>query len=317
MQDIIRTSEAERRSEFDHVAMGVKGMRIVMVNVFAIAESPGSWTLVDAGLYWSANRIRRWAARHFGEGVRPSSILLTHGHFDHVGALSDLVKEWDVPVYAHPLEMPYVTGKSEYPPPDPTVGGGAIAAMSWVYPRRPINLGSGVRPLPAGGRVPGLPNWRWIHTPGHTAGHVSFFRDRDRVLIAGDAFVTTKQESFWSVVSQKPELHGPPAYYTSDWDAARLSVQRLADLQPFVDACGHGSPISGVEAASGLRALADNFDEVARPSRGRYVHQPAVTDERGVVALPPPVSTPVPKVLAATAILGVAWLALSYRRRRS
>jgi glyoxylase-like metal-dependent hydrolase (beta-lactamase superfamily II) len=174
-----------------------------------------------------------------------------------------------------------------------------------------------VQPLPADGRVPGLPEWRWIHTPGHTAGHVSFFRDQGRVLIAGDAFVTTKQESFWSVATQKPEFHGPPAYFTSDWDAAKLSVQRLAELQPLVDATGHGPPISGVEASAGLRALAENFDIVARPRRGRYVHQPAVADERGVIALPPPISPPVPKVLIATAILGAAWLALSYKRRRS
>ena len=40
-----------------------------------------------------------------------------------------------------------------------------------------------------------MPGWRWVHTPGHTAGHVSLFRDADRTLIAGDAFVTTKQES--------------------------------------------------------------------------------------------------------------------------
>jgi glyoxylase-like metal-dependent hydrolase (beta-lactamase superfamily II) len=317
MREIIQASEAERRSEFDHVAPGVIGMRIVMVNVFAIAEPAGAWTLVDAGLYWSANRIRRWAFRHFGQGARPSAILLTHGHFDHVGALPDLLKEWDVPVYAHPLELPYITEKFEYPPPDPTVGGGTLAAMSWLYPRRPINLRHGVRPLPEDGSVPGLPDWRWTHTPGHTAGHVSFFREHDRVLIAGDAFVTTKQESFWSVVAQKPEFHGPPAYFTSDWDAAKQSVQKLADLKPLVNATGHGPPISGVEAPAGLRALAENFDIAAKPPRGRYVHQPAVTDERGVVALPPPVSIPVPKALIATAVLGAAWLAISYRRRRS
>jgi glyoxylase-like metal-dependent hydrolase (beta-lactamase superfamily II) len=65
--------------------------------------------------------------------------------------------------------------------------------------------------LPEDGTIPGFPEWRWIHTPGHTVGHVSFFRDSDRVLIAGDALATTKQESFLAAAAQTPELHGPPA----------------------------------------------------------------------------------------------------------
>src|SRR5690349_6211290 len=75
-------------------------------------------------------RIRNWTEEHFGMGGRPSAIVLTHGHFDHTGALEDLTREWDVPVYAHQFEMPYVTGRSNYPAPDPTVGGGLMALMA-------------------------------------------------------------------------------------------------------------------------------------------------------------------------------------------
>jgi glyoxylase-like metal-dependent hydrolase (beta-lactamase superfamily II) len=110
--------------------------------------------------------------------------------------------------------------------------------------------------------------------PGHTAGHVSFFRDIDRTLIAGDAFCTTKQESFFAVASQKPELHGPPAYFTTDWDAARDSVARLAALEPAFMAASHGQPMAGVETTRALRDLANRFDDVARPEKGRYVAHP-------------------------------------------
>ena len=49
--------------------------------------------------------------------------------------------------------------------------------------------------LPEDGSIPHLPDWEWIYTPGHSPGHVSFFREKDLTLIVGDAFVTVKQES--------------------------------------------------------------------------------------------------------------------------
>lgn len=252
----------------DHIAEGLIGLRIVLVNVFAVQSQDG-WTLIDAGLQFSSDRIRRWAEQHFGPGSRPQSIILTHGHFDHVGSLNQLANAWDVPVYVHSIEMPYVTGKAKYPPPDPSVGGGAMSLLAPFYPRGPIDLSGRAVALPADHSVPGLPGWHWVHTPGHTDGHVSFFRERDRTLIVGDAFCTTKQESLTAIATQRPELHGPPAYYTSNWDAARDSVQKLAMLRPLTVAPGHGRPMSGDEVADALTKLAADFDIVARPQPKR------------------------------------------------
>ena len=96
----------------------------------------------------SEGKIERVAERRFGKGARPAAIVLTHGHFDHVGAVQELAEAWDCPVYAHPLEMPYPDGRSAYPAPDPSVGGGMVALASRTYPSGPINLGNRLRVLP-------------------------------------------------------------------------------------------------------------------------------------------------------------------------
>ncbi len=257
----------------DNIAPDVRGLRILFVNVFAVGIRGGPWTLIDAGLYLSATRIRHWAENIFGEGAPPQAIILTHGHFDHVGALQDLADHWGVSVYAHPLEMPYITGLAEYPPPDPKVGGGMMALMSPLYPRGPIDITTRARPLPTDGSVPGMPGWKWVPTPGHSPGHISLFRELDHLLLVGDAFCTTKQESLFAVAEQRPELHGPPAYYTPDWDAARSSVQALAALQPACIAPSHGQPMAGDEVAAQVKQLADEFDSIALPEHGRYVNR--------------------------------------------
>jgi glyoxylase-like metal-dependent hydrolase (beta-lactamase superfamily II) len=177
--------------------------------------------------------------------------------------------------------------------------------MSPLYSRRGINLGDRVRPLPADGTVLGMAGWHWVPTPGHSPGHVSFFREEGRVLIAGDAFVTTKQESALAVMTGRQEVRRPPAYFTTDWGQAKKSVQILAALNPWVAATGHGVPMCGPVMRAQLDALAENFDRFV-PSHGRYVRQPARADETGTTYIPPAAGHSGP-VLAA-ACLGVVAL---------
>jgi len=317
-QDGSSASGAQGSDGTTMVTSDLASLRVAIVNVLMYGERGAGdrdWVLIDAGIPGSTSHIEAAAAARFGRS-RPSAIVMTHGHFDHVGALEELARKWDAPVYAHELELPYLTGRSSYPPPDPSVGGGAMARLSMLYPRGPVDLGSRALPLPADGAVPGMPGWRWVATPGHTPGHVSFFRDADRTLISGDAVITTKQESVLAVAMQRAEVHGPPMYYTQDWGAARDSVRRLAALEPEVLATGHGRPMRGSAMQEALRLLACDFDVLALPKYGRYVDRPAVADATGTVDVPPPVSDPIGKVLmglGAAAVVGIVAAAL--RRR--
>ena len=283
--------EPHRQYEIEELAPDLARLRIGFVNVYFLGRPAGAaseWVLVDTGLAMGAAQILRVAAERFGDDTRPHAIVLTHGHFDHVGALEPLLAVWDVPVYAHTLELPFLTGRADYPPPDPTVGRGLMARLSPLFPERGINLGDRARPLPADNTVPGAAEWQWMHTPGHSPGHVSLFRPGDRALVAGDAVTTTRQESAFAVVTQREELNGPPAYFTIDWRKAHRSVSALAALRPSLLATGHGAPMRGPGMTAALTALTREFDARARPRRGRYVQTPAITDERGVVTLPPP-----------------------------
>ncbi|MDQ1912817.1 MBL fold metallo-hydrolase [Paenibacillus sp. GD4] len=270
-EDVVLPVTSVTSGEIQEAAQGIHCLPVQIVNVVFADNGSEGWVLIDAGMPRSAEAILREAEDRYGS-MKPEAIVLTHGHFDHVGAVVDLVEHWQVPVYAHELELLYLTGERDYPPADPAVDEGWIAKLSPLFPNAGIDLKPHVRPLPADGTVPGLKGWRWIHTPGHTPGHVSLFRETDRCLVAGDAFVTVKQESLYQVVLQELELNGPPKYFTTDWSAAWESVKKLASLQPAVAVTGHGRPIRGEELNRALGELAERFDELAIPSEGRFVH---------------------------------------------
>jgi len=271
-------SDALRDDGTHEVTADIAYKRLAVVNVvFYGAPGTRDWVLIDAGVYGAASLIASAAEERFQSP--PRCIVLTHGHFDHVGALPALADRWNVPIYAHLIEHPYVNGTASYPPPDPSVGGGMMARLSPLFPRGPYDFGRWLRPLPMDRSVPYMPDWTWIHTPGHTPGHVSLWRASDRCIIAGDAFITTKQESAYAVATQRPELHGPPAYFTQDWEASRRSVEELARLEPEIAVTGHGRPMQGPQLRTALHDLADNFDIVAVPDGGRYVENPATLED--------------------------------------
>lgn len=295
-------------SQIERIAPDVGFLPISFVNAYFIGRAGGPWVLVDSGLPGRANQIREAAAARFGSGNRPDAIVLTHGHFDHAGSAADLAETWDVSIYAHELEIPYLNGQSPYPPPDPTIGG-AIAFLSRFMPSTPYDLGGRLRVLEPG-KLPGLPDWEWLHTPGHSPGHISLFRSSDRVLLAGDAVATMNMDSWSGLITARQVLARAGAPFNYDWQATASSVQQLARLRPNVLGCGHGIPLTKAELPRRLERFATRF----RPPRhGRYIRRPAKTNTHGVMSLPPAPFDPVPVVtavgmLALGVVLGAGWI---------
>jgi hypothetical protein len=136
-------------------------------------------------------------------------------------------------------------------------------------------------------------------------------------LVAGDAVVTTKQESVFSVMTQKKVLCGPPKYFTPDCGAAARSVKLLAALEPNVIASGHGHAMYGDEARKALHKLSREFWKMGMPDKGRYVTEPALFSEDGPTYIPQGRTNYFLIGVAAATVLLITGLILYKKRNKS
>jgi glyoxylase-like metal-dependent hydrolase (beta-lactamase superfamily II) len=225
------------------VAPGVYLLERAHVNCYLIALE-GSLVLVDAGL------PRTWPLLHAALrmiGARPADIdavVLTHGHFDHVGMCERLVTEYHRPVRVHEADRALVRHPYRY----------AHENIRWGYPFRyprsiPVLAGMvgagaiGIKGVEARGDVmPGreiVPGLLAVASPGHTAGHCGFLLEKEGVLFSGDALVTLDPYTG----ATGPQIVAGAA--TAD------SAQALAGLDAFAATGarrllpGHGAPLDG------------------------------------------------------------------------
>lgn len=203
-----------------------------MFNVYLVED-----VLVDAGTRWAKSRILRQI-----RGRRLSMVALTHCHPDHQGVAKMVCQQFKVPLACHADDVPAMEGRARMVPGHWIV---RLGERVWAGPPHKVD-----RVLRDGDEIAGF---RVVHAPGHTPGHVMFFRESDRTVIAGDVLANIH------FLSRKPGLRTPPQAFNHDAAEHRRSIQKLVDLKPSVVCFGHGEPLYDMSAlerfAEGLQAL--------------------------------------------------------------
>lgn len=180
-------------------------------------------TIVDAGTRHAARRILRDTA-----GLEITAHAVTHGHSDHQGSSAALVARLGVPFWAPAKEADALrSGRDDALSPQNAIT--RWQARNWRGPAVAVD-----RELAEGDELDA--GFVALETPGHSPGHLSYWREEDRTLIAGDVLFGRHP------ITGRPGLHEPPARFTMDPAANRAAIRRLAELRPAVIAFGHGRP---------------------------------------------------------------------------
>jgi len=208
----------------------LKGWPPNTINVYLLGD-----VLIDAATRQGEKRIMRQIA-----GRTVSAHALTHVHPDHQGSSHAICEQLGIPLWCGQDDVPAME-----------IPGGVIARNAprivsslqkrfWVGPTHPV-----ARALKEGDEVAGF---SVLETPGHTRGHVSFWRAHDRVLIVGDVLTNM------SLMTAITGLHEPLAFATPDPARNRESARRLAELKPALACFGHGPPLRDPDKLAGFVA---------------------------------------------------------------
>ncbi|WP_175615348.1 MBL fold metallo-hydrolase [Piscibacillus halophilus] len=107
------------------------------------------------------------------QSITPVAIVLTHAHFDHIGAVENIRNQYNIPVYIHPVEKDWLT--------DPDQNGSTLFGVGKIYSSKPAEYH-----LDEGPKSIDDFTFEVLHTPGHSPGSVSLSFKEDHILIAGD-----------------------------------------------------------------------------------------------------------------------------------
>lgn len=182
--------------------------------------------LIDTATRWARRRILRQLR---GRAVR--LVALTHCHPDHQGSAHAVCDALNVPLACHEADAAAAEGRARMVPDNWTK---RVELPLWSGPPHPVS-----RVLRDGDEVAGF---RVVHSPGHTPGHVVFFREADRVAVVGDLLENIHFTPGW-LFPPWPGLREPPAFTSHDAAENRRSVRKLLALRPSLVCFGHGPPL--------------------------------------------------------------------------
>ncbi len=198
-------------------------------DVFAIALTPRSGVnayllgdvLVDAGLTFQAGALLKAVQ---GRPVR--ALALTHAHLDHAGGARKVATTLGVPYWAGARDAEAASTGRAVIADTPAPLRGLVQRIA-DFPGQPV-----ARELHEGDELGA--GFVVLDTPGHSPGHVSFWRERDGILVCGDVL------NGMHLITSKVGLHTPPDAFTPSVADNRASARRLGALRPAHVLFGHG-----------------------------------------------------------------------------
>ena len=189
------------------------------INVYLVGD-----VLIDAATRQAEKRIFKQIS-----GRRLGAHALTHVHPDHQGCSHVVCERLGIPLWCGQEDVPAMESPGKVTAPGVPAWAKRAQERFWVGPPHPV-----AKALSEGDEVAGF---TVLETPGHTRGHVAFWRERDRVLILGDVLNNVH------VLTGIPGLHEPPHMFAIDPAQNRASARRLAELRPALVCFGHGAPL--------------------------------------------------------------------------
>jgi glyoxylase-like metal-dependent hydrolase (beta-lactamase superfamily II) len=197
----------------------LRGLPPNAINVYVAGD-----VLIDAGTRQAERRIMRQIS-----GRKISTHALTHAHPDHQGSSHAVCERLGIPLWCGQGDVPAMETPGGISNSQAPGWLNRLQQRFWTGPPHPV-----ARALVEGDEVAGF---TVLESPGHSPGHVAYWRESDRVLILGDVL------NGMNLLTAVPGLREPPAIFTPDPARNRVSARRLAELRPQLVCFGHGPPL--------------------------------------------------------------------------